>query len=111
MRLSGIVGLAWSRLYADVGSIPGVAREADGKGARGRGRAGALRCPEDAEAGRFIKDEQRKKARKRAREKGREGQRKRERERERERDGETKTGSWKADTPGLSAPVVWCFQR
>ena len=87
MRLSGIVGLAWSRLYADVGSIPGVAREADGKGARGRGRAGALRCPEDAEAGRFIKDKQRKRRKKRAREKGREGQRKREREREREREG------------------------
>ena len=58
------------------------AREADGKGARGRGRAGALRCPEDAEAGRFIKDKQRKRRKKRAREKGREGQRKRERERE-----------------------------
>ena len=67
MRLSGIVGLAWSRLYADVGSIPGVAREADGKGARGRGRAGALRCPEDAEAGRFMKDEHMKKERERTR--------------------------------------------
>ena len=89
MRLSGIVGLAWSRLYADVGSIPGVAREADGKGARGRGRAGALRCPEDAEAGRFIKDEQRKKAQKRAREKGREGGTEDERETERERERET----------------------
>ena len=91
MRLSGIVGLACSRLYADVGSIPGVAREADGKGARGRGRAGALRCPEDAEAGRFIKGEQRKKAQKRAREKGREGQRKREREKERRGDKDRQT--------------------
>ena len=81
MRLSGIVGLAWSRLYADVGSIPGVAREADGKGARGRGRAGALRCPEDAEAGRFIKDEQRTKAQKEQERKGG-GDRGRERKRE-----------------------------
>ena len=80
LRLSGILGKDGVGLWADVGSIPGAARKADGKGARGRGRAGALRCLEDAEAGRFIKDEQRKKAQKRAREKGREGHRKRERE-------------------------------
>ena len=107
MRLSGIVGLAWSRLYADVGSIPGVAREADGKGARGRGRAGALRCPEDAEAGRFIKDEQRKKRKK---EQERKGGRDRGRERERKRDGETKTGPWLVGPCSvvISAVVLVC---
>ena len=68
LRVIGIVGRARCGLWADVGSIPGVAREADGKGARGRGRAGALRCPEDAEAGRFIKDKQRKKRKKKRRE-------------------------------------------
>ena len=87
-------------LWADVGSIPGAAREADGKGARGRGRAGALRCPEDAEAGRFMKDEQKKKAQNGAGEKAKEAQNQEEIERERERDKDR-------EPAGRQTTLVW----
>ena len=86
LRVIGIVGPARSWLCADVGSIPVVSRQADGKGARARGRAGALRCPEDAEVGRFMKDEQKKKAQNGAGEKAKEAQNQEERERDKGRE-------------------------
>ena len=72
--------------------FPAAARGADGKCAGRRGRPGALRCPEDADAGRFIIERQRKSAQNIAGEKAKEKQnqtgRERDREREKEREAE-----------------------